>query len=128
MARKNSLPFLSIGAAVVLLVSIVVPSHGHLPFSVCGFHWLTDLPCPLCGLTRAFSAIGHGEMKAAWGFHPLSFVLYALTLFTLAFPTIARLSPQSSERVLVSRRFFSLLTAIMGGVVLYGVLRIALQS
>ena len=62
-------------AALIILVSMAV-APGRLPqVSVCPFRSATGLPCPGCGLTRAFCAIGHAEFAAAWAFNPFSFVL-----------------------------------------------------
>ena len=49
---------------------------------LCGFHWLTGRPCPLCGLTRALFALAKGHWGEAVHFNalsPLAFVmLFAL--------------------------------------------------
>lgn len=49
----------------------------HLP-SFCPFYNLTGLPCPGCGLTRAFVCLGHGQWREAWHWHPLGWLIYAL--------------------------------------------------
>ena len=41
-------------------------------FQLCGFHWLTGCPCPLCGLTRAMFALAKGHWSEAIGFNALS--------------------------------------------------------
>lgn len=72
--------------STVLLASILLPMPGHdervagLP-SICLFYNLTGLPCPACGLTRAFICIGHGHLGQSLHWHPLGlplFVLFAL--------------------------------------------------
>lgn len=49
---------------------------------LCGFHWLTGRPCPLCGVTRALFALAKGHWAEAVHFNalsPLAFVmLFAL--------------------------------------------------
>ena len=59
------------------------PGHngaiGHLP-SVCPFYNLTGLPCPGCGLTRAFVCLGHGRWHEAVHWHPLGWLVYAVCL------------------------------------------------
>ena len=39
---------------------------------LCGFHWLTGLDCPLCGLTRALCSLMKADWNAAVRFHALS--------------------------------------------------------
>ena len=53
----------------------------HLP-SVCPFYNMTGLPCPGCGLTRAFVCLGHGRWLDSLHWHPLGWLL-ALILAVL---------------------------------------------
>ncbi len=85
------------GAAVIALAGSVIltPSglaHGPV---ICPFRALTALPCPLCGLTRSFVALGHADPLAAFDHHafgPLLF-LAALTMLALRVATVARGRP-----------------------------------
>jgi len=55
-----------------------LPSHGAIlgmP-SPCPFFHLTGLPCPGCGLTRAFVCIAHGHGSEAFHWHPLGPLLF----------------------------------------------------
>lgn len=46
---------------------------GLLPdFSICLAHWLSDLPCPGCGMLRALLRLGQLRIGDAMGLHPLS--------------------------------------------------------
>jgi len=47
-------------------------------FRLCGFHWLTGRPCPLCGLTRAMFALAKGHWGEALGFNALSPLAFAM--------------------------------------------------
>lgn len=49
-------------------------------FSVCGFRWLTGVPCPLCGMTRALSLLLKGQWELAWRLHSLSPIVLSLLL------------------------------------------------
>jgi hypothetical protein len=49
---------------------------------LCGFHWLTGRPCPLCGLTRALFAFAKGRWGEAVQFNALSPLAFAM-LFSL---------------------------------------------
>ena len=47
---------------------------------LCGFHRLTHLPCPLCGLTRSLFALAKGHWGEALGLHALSPLALAMLL------------------------------------------------
>jgi hypothetical protein len=64
-------------APAALLVSFVMPPGG-VSFTLCGFHRLTGLPCPGCGLTRSLASISHLHLGAALRYHPFGVVIYAL--------------------------------------------------
>lgn len=62
------------GAALCLVWLLRLP---------CPFFALTGLPCATCGMTRAWSAVFHGNLSDAFSFHPLFWaapVLYAYGL------------------------------------------------
>ena len=46
--------------------------------SVCLFRQATGLPCPTCGMTRSFGAIGRGAVGEAFRRHPLGPVVFLL--------------------------------------------------
>ena len=60
-------------AAVLLLAARIVPFH--LFPSVCGLRNATGLPCPTCGMTRAFVRVTHGDLDGALHVSPLGTVL-----------------------------------------------------
>ena len=73
-----TIPRRAVGAAALFaaLCSITVPSAPAI--LLCGFHWLTGRPCPLCGLTRALFALAKGHWREAIHFNalsPLAFVM-----------------------------------------------------
>jgi len=65
----------------VLAASIALPlpaangEIGHMP-ALCPFFLATGLPCPGCGLTRAFVCIGHGRLSESLHWHPLGLLVY----------------------------------------------------
>jgi len=71
--------------SAVLTASLLLPLPGaggsieHLP-SICPFYNLTGLPCPGCGLTRAFVCLGHGRWLESLHWHPLGWLVYAVFL------------------------------------------------
>ena len=75
-ARRAHLPW-ALLAGCVLLVAAGWP-RGWALGPTCGFLRLTGYPCPFCGFTRAFLALGHGDPGGAWAVNPLGAVLYVL--------------------------------------------------
>jgi hypothetical protein len=60
-----------VGLFAVFLASVLFrPPVGEY-FTVCGFKNFTGLPCPGCGLTHSFCALGKGEVADAFGFNLL---------------------------------------------------------
>jgi len=77
---------LRIAVGVVVLAFLWAFTLPDKPvFQVCGFHWLTGRPCPLCGMTRAFFALAKGQWVRAVHFNalsPLAFVMLAQLFWT----------------------------------------------
>lgn len=65
-----------LGLTAMFAVSLLWRPPDDPSFILCPFRALTGLPCPGCGLTRAFCALGHGEIVRAMRFHLLSPFLY----------------------------------------------------
>lgn len=59
---------LAIAAVVFALLWLITPPYAAL----CPFRWLTALPCPLCGMTRALFLLAKGHVKEAIELHALS--------------------------------------------------------
>jgi hypothetical protein len=66
--------------SLVFLASVVFEPHAAGPFddyfTICGFKYLTGLPCPGCGLTHSFCALGKGDLFDAFAFNALGPLLY----------------------------------------------------
>lgn len=50
----------------------------------CPFFALTGLPCATCGMTRAWSAVFHGNLSAAFALHPLFWTVPFFYVYGLA--------------------------------------------
>ena len=70
--------------AAVLLLSMLLPlpQNGRIlnVGSICAFHNVFGLPCPGCGLTRSFVALGHGHFVESYHWHPLGPFLFGLAI------------------------------------------------
>lgn len=64
-------------ALVAIGASLVLPLGG-LGVDVCVVHRVSGLPCPGCGLTRAFIAVAHGDLSSAVALNPFVLVLFPL--------------------------------------------------
>jgi len=122
-ARADSLWHLGIG---ILLLAILRfgPVSSYPGFRVCGFHWLTGRPCPLCGMTRAFVCLTKGDWLMALRFNILSPLLFGMLLATMGSALLRFLAIEISYPADLGLR-----RAQWGGVCLtlfavYGLLRI----
>ena len=70
---KRHLPFLAFAAAVALVSLLEIG---------CPFRRAAGIPCPACGMTRAWLTLLHGDWRGAFFYHPL-FPLAPLLLFFL---------------------------------------------
>jgi hypothetical protein len=76
--RASRLWFLAGGAGLLgLAVLHVWTPAGDAASSICLLRRLFHLPCPGCGMTRAFAALAKGDWSAAVALHPLAPVLAA---------------------------------------------------
>lgn len=83
----------SLACLTVLVASLLLPANGIPGIDICAFHAWTGLPCPGCGLTRAFCALSHLRFQEAWSLHPFSFPLYGLVLGGVAAPLLTHRFP-----------------------------------
>jgi hypothetical protein len=49
-------------------------------FTLCGFKALTGLPCPGCGLTHSFCAMGKGDLREALAFNAIGPPLFLVSI------------------------------------------------
>lgn len=65
-----------LGLSALFLITILWRPADEPTIILCPFRALTGLLCPGCGMTRAFCALGHGELGRAIHFNALSPLLY----------------------------------------------------
>jgi hypothetical protein len=101
----------------VFLASVFLslpPAGSNGPYlTICGFKNFTGLPCPGCGLTHSFCALGKGDLAGAFGFNllgPPLFLLLALVWVRSACVLSDRREPvaafdRMAERIQLVRGF-----------------------
>jgi Protein of unknown function (DUF2752) len=64
-------------------------NHGYrISFLQCPILYLTGVPCPSCGMTRAFMAIAHWDLHQAISYHlfsPILFTGFVITVIHVTF-------------------------------------------
>lgn len=72
--RIEGVVIISVIGAIVLLSLLLDSTPNYFP--LCIFHTVTGLPCPSCGMTRAFISLGHWDIRSALFFNPASILIY----------------------------------------------------
>ena len=83
MDRLRDGTMLSLSAATIVFFRFVTLPE-QPAFELCGFHWITGRPCPLCGMTRALGHLAKGDWNRAIELHALSPVVFAFLVSILA--------------------------------------------
>ena len=122
---RNLALFGVVGLLAVFLFSVLFKLPEGEYFTICGFKNFTGLPCPGCGLTHSFCALGKGDVAGAFGFNllgpPLFFVLLLLWIRS-GYVLLNQIDPvQRLDRI---ARRFNIVKAFAAGFAVYGIARI----
>ena len=66
----------SLVLGLILFLSMMLEAAPE-KIQLCHFNRITGLPCPSCGMTRAFISLGHGDLSRAFFLNPASPFLYS---------------------------------------------------
>ena len=115
---------LQLMGVLALLLSALFPSGNAPSLWQCPFERAFDLPCPGCGLTRAFCAISHGEFGAAWAFNPFAYVFYVGAVCAILWPLVIWRHPEWERVVSNSRTVTTGAVLLVGTMWIFGLVRI----
>ena len=76
--------FAAFALTAVFVLSVLFYAPEGQYFTICGFKNVTGLPCPGCGLTHSFCAIGKGDLASAFGYNLLGPPLFLLAILIWA--------------------------------------------
>ncbi len=114
-----------VGLFAVFLASVLFTPPAGEYFTVCGFKNFTGLPCPGCGLTHSFCALGKGEITGAFGLNLLGPPLFLVLVFLWIRSAFVLLNKTTAVQRLdrIAGRF-NIVKAFAIGFVVYGIARI----
>ncbi|MBS44544.1 MAG: hypothetical protein CMH83_15540 [Nocardioides sp.] len=96
----------AVAAGGALVASLVLPAdHIEEGPVLCPFRFLTGLPCPGCGMTRAWVYAAHGRLEESLAVNPFGVVAMVVGLALVVAVARARIrrAPQPDLDVLVRR-------------------------
>lgn len=118
-----------VGLSLIFMASVLFAPRAAGPFddyfTVCGFKNLTGLPCPGCGLTHSFCALGKGNLFDAFAFNalgPLLFLALALIWVRAALVLAGKPEPVAAIDRMTTR--FKLVRNLVIAFGVFGVARI----
>jgi hypothetical protein len=113
--------------SLVFLASVVFEPRVAGPFddyfTVCGFKNITGLPCPGCGLTHSFCALGKGNLLDAFAFNAVGPLLFLA--LALAWLRAALILANKTEPVAVFDRLTTRFKLIRNFAIMFGVFGVA---
>ncbi len=75
----------ALGASALIATSWL---RSDFPTPLCPLHALTGIPCPTCGMTRASTALLHGDLAGALKWNPLLSLVLAGTAFYILYAAV----------------------------------------
>ena len=92
MQSKKNIKKIIIATVVILAVAILL----LLDIYRCPLNYIVGLPCPMCGMTRAFLSALSGDFAGAFYYHPLWIVIIIgvafIVMYELGFIKIPKIA------------------------------------
>ena len=111
-------------AAMALLLSFLFSPEAVPRLWGCPFERILHLPCPGCGMTRAFCAISHGDLVGAWVLNPFAYVFYGGAVVAIVWPFVLWRRPGWERALRRSRAVTVGALLLVGAMWVFGLLRI----
>jgi hypothetical protein len=122
---KRLAVFVFAALSAVFLLSVLFKAPAGDYFTVCGFKTFTGLPCPGCGLTHSFCALGKGNFMGAFGFNLLGPALFFVLVLVWVRSASVLLNRSGVVQLLDGfAGRFNLVKAFAIAFVVYGIVRI----
>jgi hypothetical protein len=99
-------PAVAVAGIGVLATAWVLPTfwaRGNPVIPQCLFHQLTGQPCPMCGATRSFAAMAHGNIGAAVHVFPIGPLMFAGLVVAVLYGLGVMLSGQKVQLLMDDR-------------------------
>lgn len=109
----------SLMLGTIILLSMIIPPFFEEKFTICLFKHIIGIPCPFCGMTRAFLFLGHGNISEALKLNIVSPILFSITGILLCLHIIQIISGKTINiKLTLSKKIFVYLFSgliIIGG-------------
>ena len=56
---------------IVFFIVLIIGILSYLKIYICPFYYITGIPCPMCGMTRALFSLLELDFKSAFHYHAL---------------------------------------------------------
>ena len=101
---KKLIPAVVAVAVLAVLAVLLVTDH-----YMCPFKFITGIPCPACGMTRACLSVAKGDFPASFYYHPL---------WPVVVPTVLVELLDGFGLIRLPKKFNNIWLCIVGGLLL----------
>lgn len=90
----------------ILFLSVVIPPFHEGEFTVCILKNALGIPCPGCGMTRAFLFFGHGDVHTAMKLNINSLLIFPMITIMWLHGAFTMLTGREVKVILTRRELF----------------------